>query len=172
MRLPLRFKCSNCDQWHEGVPGWAYPFPMVYFDVPESEREERCYLSDDLCVVDDQRFFVRGCIDLPVCEHSDVLVIGAWVEVSEEDFFEFQDLLGVEKREMFGPYSGKLSAAIPTYENTEGLKVSVLLKDGGTRPSLRLETPAHRLTIEQRGGLPMERLQSIYTHFERLRTPG
>ena len=134
MKPSAKFKCKSCGKWHEGVRGWSYPFPMKYFDVPEAERATRCYLSEDLCVVDHSHFFVRGCLDIPILDHSERLVIGAWAEMDEQDFFEYQDLLDTPRRNTFGPYNGNLSAAIPTYEHTEGVALLVRVENDGIRP--------------------------------------
>ena len=172
MKASVRFKCKNCDEWHVGVPGWGYPFPMPYWDVPELERSERCFLTSDLCVVDDQRFFVRGCLDLPIAGYADVLVIGAWVEIGDESFFEYQDLIDLPTRSKYGPYEGTLSAALPTYDGTEGLRVAVVVNDSGTRPSIVIEDSEHQLGADQKNGLSIERIQSIYSYFERRRAEG
>jgi hypothetical protein len=38
----------------------------VFYGIPEDEREHRCVLQSDTCVIDDKLFFVRGCIEIPV----------------------------------------------------------------------------------------------------------
>ena len=94
MQHPYRFKCSSCDQWHEGIPGWGWKLPIEYFTVPEAEREERCFTTTDLCVVDHEKFFVCGCYEAPVQESSEILSLRVWVQLSKHDFMEFQTLLG------------------------------------------------------------------------------
>ena len=142
---------------------------MIYFDVPESERKERCYLSEDLCVVDDARFFVRGCMEIPVIDHKDVLTIGAWAELERDDFLEYQELLEVEDRDVYGPYGGFLSAAIPTFEKTEGLELNIHIKNNAIRPDLVISSATHPLGSAQRIGLTLERVQAFYSYFERNR---
>jgi hypothetical protein len=41
--------------------GW----PLPYLVVPQAEREARCELTSDTCVIDADKFFVRGCIEVP-----------------------------------------------------------------------------------------------------------
>lgn len=166
MKTTTRFKCKSCGEWHDGIPSWGYPFPMTYFDVPEEERSERCFLTDDLCVVDDERFFLCGCLDLPIAEFSEKLVIRVWAEVEEETFFEYQDLLDVKERDSYGPYLGKLSAALPTYQNTEGIKVELRINNDGIRPSIIALESNHPLTIDQINGLPAERYHEIHVYVE------
>jgi hypothetical protein len=145
---------------------------MPYFDVPEAEREERCFLTTDLCVVDDARFFVQGTLELPLMGSADPLVIGVWAEIGDVDFFEYQDLLDVRSRSTHGPYSGHLSAAIPTYSETEGLAVGVHLNDKGIRPSIVILDSSSELGRDQAHGLSLEKVQSIYSYFEARRAAG
>lgn len=172
MNPSVRFKCTNCNAWHEGVPGWGYPFPMTYFEVPESERAERCFLSEDLCVVDDEHFYVCGCLEMPVAGHSDVMVVRVWAEIDMEDFLKYQDLLDVGERESYGPYAGRLSAPIPTYQETEGLELEVKIRNHATRPLLVISQGTHPLGVEQREGMPLQRLQAIYAYFENQKNAG
>src|SRR5688572_19165597 len=94
----ITFHCNRCGEEHTGIPTFGFSYPIDYMDVPEPERAERTFLTDDLCVVDDERFFVRGCLEIPVHGSEQPFVWGLWVRIAEEDFFRFQDLLGVEER--------------------------------------------------------------------------
>jgi hypothetical protein len=145
---------------------------MPYFDVPEAEREERCFLKSDLCVVDDARFFVQGTLELPLAGSTDRLVVGVWAEIGDGDVFEYQDLLDVRSRSAHGPYSGHLSAAIPTYSQTEGLAVQVCLNEKGIRPSIVILDSSSELGRDQAHGLPLEKVQAIYSYFEARRAAG
>jgi hypothetical protein len=60
------FKCASCGEVHEGMPSFGAHAPLTYYDVPQEEREHRCDLGSDDCVVDEEFFFVRGCIEIPV----------------------------------------------------------------------------------------------------------
>ena len=50
------FLCSRCGQTHSGIPTIGFKFPIEYLDVPEAEREERLFLTEYTCVIDDDRF--------------------------------------------------------------------------------------------------------------------
>jgi hypothetical protein len=60
------FKCASCDETHVGMPTFGADKPASYCAVPEDERQSRCYVDTDVCVIDDEAFFVRGCIEIPV----------------------------------------------------------------------------------------------------------
>lgn len=167
-----RFKCASCNEWHEGIPGWGWNYPPEYFLVPPEQREERCFLTTDLCVVDDKSFYICGCLELPVAGSDDILSLRVWVSLSKENFFKFQHLLGVEHRSHNGPYFGWLSAPIPTYPETINLKTMVHIRDHGTRPYIELEPTDHPLSVEQRHGVGTERVQALYDYFEHRKVEG
>jgi len=161
-----RFKCTSCDKWHEGIPGWGWNFPPAYFLVPEAERGSRCFLTQDLCVVDDSAFYVCGCLEFPVVGSSETLSLRVWLFVSKSDFLTFQDLIGVPKRADKGPFPGILSVPIPSYPETMGLAVSIRIRDDGVRPHVALAPTDHPIYAEQLKGLGADRIQALYDYFE------
>ena len=43
-------------------------WPTYYLMVPAAEREQRCWLTDDLCVIDQKQFFIYGSLEVPIEE--------------------------------------------------------------------------------------------------------
>ncbi|MGN6520949.1 MAG: DUF2199 domain-containing protein [Dokdonella sp.] len=165
MTVSFRFWCSTCEEEHVGIPAWGWDDPLGYFMVPEQEREERCFLTSDLCVVDDEAFYIRGCLEIPINGTDDLLSLGVWVSVSESAFMEYQDLLGAQTRSSHGPYTGRLEAAISTYSDTGDLMVSLQVRDKSIRPLIQLEPSDHPLYLEQNEGASDQRVVALYDHF-------
>ena len=159
----MKYKCACCEEIIEGIPTFGWDKPLHYFDVPKDKRRTDVFLTKDLCVIADQWFFVRGCLEIPVIGHEDPYIWGVWVSLSEENFFEFQDLLDVKERSHFGPYFGWLSAHIKMYPNTENLKTMVHIRDDGERPYIKLERDGHPLAKEQETGITLDRVAEIYS---------
>ena len=157
----MRFKCTCCDQWHEGIPALAAEAPLYYYSVPENERDQRCKLTANTCVVDEDSFFVRGCLEIPIQGSDETFEWGVWVSLSAENFEIFTSLLQAEHRSQYGPYFGWLSAGIAGYPDTENLKAKAHLRDHGIRPYIELEPTDHPLAIEQRDGISIDRLAEI-----------
>lgn len=82
----LRFKCTCCDQWHEGIPALSAEAPLYYYYVPENERDQRCRLTTETCVVDEDSYFVRGCLEIPIQGSDEKFEWGVWVSLSAENF--------------------------------------------------------------------------------------
>jgi hypothetical protein len=158
----FRFKCSTCDEWHEGVPHLSAEAPPYYYAVPEAERRTRCELSSDICVVDREFFFVRGVIEIPVDGLDEAFGWGVWVSLSEASFREYLVHYEDDRRSALGPYFGWLSAAITGYPDTENLKTMVHPRKPDLRPLIELEPTEHPLAVEQRQGIDRGRLAEIY----------
>ena len=158
----MKFRCSECDQEHVGAPAFGFSAPVQYLDVPEAEREKRVFLTSDTCVIDDQHFFVRGCLEIPVLATDEFFSWGVWVSLSEASFFQFQDLLDVAQRAHQGPFLGWLCSPPRPYPDSMNLKAKVHLRNDGMRPYIELEPTEHPLAVEQRHGITVERVARIY----------
>lgn len=140
--------------------GWDYPLP--YLEVPEDQREARCHLTSDTCVIDDKDFFVRGCIEVHVHDFHDPFSRSVWTSLSPTNFAKFEELYDVSERAQHGPFFGWLCSHIWIYPQTLALKTMVHLRDHELRPYVELEPTDHPLAIEQRNGISLDRLVSIY----------
>ena len=154
---------------HEGLASLAAAAPLYYYSVPEAERAARCHLDSDTCVVDDQFFFVRGCLEVPIVGEPEPFIWGVWTSLSHKNFEVFLKLYDQEHRSHTGPFFGWLSASLKGYPDTENLKVMVHLRDHGQRPFIQLEPTDHPLAVEQRTGITVQRagaILSLYLHDE------
>ena len=161
------YQCSTCDEFHSGLPfSYGSPAPASYFDIPENERDDRVVLSSDQCIIDDEYFFILGLLEIPVLDaDEDLFSWNVWVSLSEENFNRASDLWETAGREKEPPYFGWLSTSLPCYEgNTLLLKTNVHTRPVGERPFIELELTDHPLSIEQRNGLSMKRVQEIAEH--------
>jgi len=162
----FRFKCTSCADWHEGMPTYGADAPLHYYAVAAEERERRCSLGSDECVIDEKWFFVRGCLEIPVRGESEPFIWGLWVSLSRENFEQFLRYFAKSSRSHIGPFFGWLSAELPLYPSTENLKTRIHLRDDGLRPLIELEPTDHPLAVEQREGISVDRVAEIYSFYE------
>jgi hypothetical protein len=148
------------------MPTFGWDAPLYYYQVPAEERDRRCFLGSDTCVIDDEFFFIRGCLDIPVLGEQESFSWGVWVSLSRENFAKCNQCFDQTKRSHIGPFFGWLSAALPRYPDTVNLKTRAHLRDNGTRPYIEVEPTDHPLALEQRNGIPVSRVAEIYAHFE------
>jgi len=160
--MTFGFHCTACGQVHEGIPTFGATAPLAYYSVPEAQRSELCKLDSDTCIVDDEFFFIRGCIEIPVHGQSEPLVWGQWVLLNEKDFKEWLGARDQPKRSHLGPYPGLLDIAVRAYPEAMDFKTRVHLRDNGVRPYIELEPTNHPMALEQREGITTERVAEIY----------
>lgn len=160
--MSFKFVCVSCKEVHEGMPSFGAAAPLSYYEVPEAERERRCHLGSDDCVIDEQYFFVRGCLEIPVIGEEEPFSWGVWVSLSKASYLDWIKHFDVAKRSHCGPYFGWLNAWLEPYPDTINLKTHVHLRDDGIRPFIELEPTEHPLAIEQRNGITRERVAEIY----------
>ena len=160
--MTFEFFCSGCGQVHRGMPALDAAAPLSYYSVPEDEREARCQLDSDACVIDETEYYVRGCLEIPVKGETEPFSWGVWVSLSEKSFKQWVAYYESEKRSHIGPFFGWLNAALKPYPDTVSLKTHVHLRDGFIRPFVELEPTDHPLAVEQREGISVERVAQLY----------
>jgi len=158
----MRFTCSCCGQIHDGLADLVFTAPDYYFGVPEGERTRRCTLTADMCSIDDEDFFIRGCLEIPLIGMTGRFSWGVWCSVSRTNFAKYQEVFEEEHQSHVGPFFGWFAVRLPGYPDTLNLKVMAHLRDQRTRPWFELEESEHPLSTEYRQGITAERLQKIY----------
>jgi hypothetical protein len=148
------------------MPTFAADAPLYLYGIPEEERERRCVLQADTCVIDGKLFFIRGCIEILVDWANEAFIWGAWISLSAQSYEDFVACFDTPKRAHIGPFFGWLSAELPLHPSTENLKTRVHLRDDGIRPFIELEPTDHPLAVEQRNGITGDRVAEIYAYCE------
>jgi len=155
------FECQTCGEYHVGIPSFGWDYPLEYLAVPAEERAARVELGPDHCVIDDQWFFVRGCLEIPVRGHDEPLSWGVWLSLSRSSFLEYAALHDDPQREAGARFFGWLCSAVPGYPDTQSLKTMVQVRPWPLRPYVELEPTDHPLAVEQRDGISAERVREI-----------
>jgi hypothetical protein len=161
--------CCTCGKSHEGLPfSFAADFPDAYGNLSHDEREARAIVGTDQCIIDQQQFFLRGCLEIPIAGHSERFLWGLWASVWEKDFEEIGDCWELQGREKtHGPFKGRLANSIKDYPETLNLKLKIVLQAFGTRPLFYIEESEHPLAQEQEYGISYQRAMeraSFYLH--------
>jgi len=158
----IRYRCETCGEVHEGIPDIGFNAPIYYYQLPPEERGQIARLSDDFCSINDEDFFIRTCLEIPIQGHEASFMWGVWVSLSRPNFERYRALFFEEDPPRSeGPYSGWLSNRIEPYPDTLNLKTRVHLQKGGARPTLELEPTDHPLSVHHREGIELEELLKI-----------
>ncbi len=164
------FVCRICGNRHDPLSlSFQVDSPDTWNAISPADRPHRGELSSDTCIIDNQFFFVRGNIEIPVIGESKPFSYGAWVSLAEQNFRRCCALWASPGREKEPSYFGWLNTQLPGYPDTFNLKIRLHTRPVGERPFIELEPTAHPLAVEQRTGITLSRVQEIV---ERLLHPA
>jgi hypothetical protein len=155
------FDCSVCGQTHDSLPtSFAFALPDFVNKMMPWDRESRCQMTEDWCVVDGRFFYIRGCLELPIKDSNERFVFGAWSTLSQEDFERTMEFWQHPDRQKEAPYIGSFANTVPLYPETRNLKTHIHTRKVGQRPLIKLESEigAHPLVSEQKKGIDRERI--------------
>ena len=149
----MRFKCSICQENHEGLPDYGYRWPDHYFDVPETERKERVVGDEDMCSIDNEMFFIRGVIQIPVVDYERKFGIGVWVSQKRENFETYAEKPDTDQ---IGPFFGWLCNTISFYHpETQSIKTMAHFRGNRLRPLISIEKSDHQLYKDWSEGITL-----------------
>jgi hypothetical protein len=158
----VTFTCDVCGETHAGeTRDIRMGLPQPIFLLDEDERERRAFVDGDFAALDDDRFFVRALLELPIDGEDGYFGYGTWVEVSREDMERLGELWHDEEAEATGPFPGALANELSPYAFTEGLPVRIRLRDVRRLPLVELDEANHELVRAQRRGISGHRAHEL-----------
>jgi hypothetical protein len=151
------FTCSVCGRYHdERMLDIRADLPDAIFRVADRGR---AWIADDFAVLDDEHFYVRGLLEVPIPELDDRFAYGAWLEVVRADFTE---LMGRWRDEsQFDPVHGYLANELEPYRATLGLGATLRPTTPDKLPLIELDEGQHELVREQRTGITVGRSDEL-----------
>jgi hypothetical protein len=156
------YQCSVCGEFHSELPlAFGAAAPHAYAELSDADAKVRADLSTDLCVIDEELFFIRGQLEIPIVGEDQLFTWGVWLSISRDSFARALEVWEQEGREHEPPYFGWLNTSLKIYPNTLGLKARIHTRPKGLRPFVELEPTEHPLAIEQREGITWDRVYTI-----------
>jgi hypothetical protein len=137
-------------------------------DVVRLSADERARLvkeSDDVCVIEGKRFFIRALLPLPVEAREIPYCIGLWVEVTQATFERVYELWNSEEQVHEPPFAARIANEIPTASGSLELHAEMRLTGPATRPDVFLRPSQHQLYIEQARGIDEHRVSEYSALF-------
>ena len=155
----MSYRCSVCGETHDDLPDLGSDRPDPWWDIPEGERDRRITLTSDTCIIDDEDFFIRGVIEIPIHDAEHSFGFGVWVSQKRENFLKYLEFPDSPE---IGPFFGWLCTRIAYYpEDTFLLKTMAHFRGGHLRPAILLEPTDHPLAVDQREGITLEKAWDI-----------
>jgi hypothetical protein len=168
----MRWKCSHCEEWHTGAClDFGYDWPdywrKEYDDATQRQfplaARPNTFRNENYCAINDEDFFVRGLIHLPIIGTAETFRWGVWGSLSRANF---EKLLELDsdfdvKRDSLPLMFSWLSNRIAEYPDTMNLKMHAHIQKPGDRPNFELELTDHPLSREFHRGITPERVKQI-----------
>lgn len=152
----MAYVCQCCGETHEGLPlDIAFGKPGAYFHTPPRQRKAKWKLGPDACVFNEKRFFIRGCLFVPVKDVQQFFVWGLWAEVSRHVFERHQTLFHADGTKE-PSYPACLS--VEHEERYRGLDLLPIILQFGPatqRPRFQLQPSNHWLRRDQENGITL-----------------
>jgi hypothetical protein len=158
----MAYICQQCGETHEGLPlDIGFEKPGAYFAMPARKRKGRWRTTADACMYDDKRFFIRGCLFVPVRDASECFVWGLWAEVSQHTFERYIALFDADgTKEPL--HAGALSVERDArYVGMDNLLVTIRFNSAAERPKFELRPSNHWLCRQQHDGITLHQVQEV-----------
>ncbi|WP_170771281.1 DUF2199 domain-containing protein [Ruegeria lacuscaerulensis] len=159
--MSFSFKCKTCGERHEGLPSFGPEAPLSYAVLDEEDQKSRAELGTDDCIIDDQYYFVRGRLQLPIIGQTEPFVWLVWCSLSLDSYAQWREMFGEKKRAHVGQFFGWLNVQLPFYEDTLNFATSVQLVDAGSRPLVIVQEADNQLYFDQRDGLSQAKVEMM-----------
>jgi hypothetical protein len=160
--LDHSWTCRCCGRSFTTLPmNYSFSAPRNWLALPEAERKARATLTDDLCTIGDNEYYVRGCLEIPVAESAEPLVWGVWVSVSKESFRFILDRWDAPIPDDEPARFGWLATWVNAYPEPGEISCSVYLRSSNLRPLIVLQPSDDPLAIDQRDGISLDRVKQF-----------
>jgi hypothetical protein len=154
--------CALCGQSHAGETRQLHLLlPEPIFRIDEADRDGRAWVGSDSAVLRDreqERFFVRALLELPVADEHGHFGYSTWIEVDET---AFDALRGSWLQMGSEPLTGALASEVHPYAFTEGLPVQIHPRAADVLPLVELDDADHELVRAQRNGISSHRAHEL-----------
>lgn len=157
-------KCPCCNEDIDARQmDLAFGLPDVIFALTDEQREVRAKIHSDLCSIDDQRYFIRGVVYVPVTGLGSNFGWGVWAEVSKDTFFKYYSLYDKDGSEE--PASaGVLANTPPGYDACEQA-LEIRFGPSDKRPVFIPMQSDNEFYHEYAHGLPIEKWHTIISRY-------
>jgi hypothetical protein len=160
----MSWHCSTCGETHGDFPlSFAADFPDNYANLGDADRAARTIIGSDQCVIDEEQFYLRGCLEIPIQGSDEIFMWGLWALLKPADYAGISDSWEEEGRDQkHGPYKGRLANSLKSYPvDTFNLRLTIKLRSVGERPLFFIDESDHPLAVAQRQGMTRRQVKDL-----------
>lgn len=151
--------CSCCGKYTHDF-SLSFRYPDCQFDPKNREND----LGDDLCYIKEQdAFFIRAILEIPIIGHNTPFTWGIWVSQSQDNFEYYKKHF---RKDISGRVTfGWLSNILPKYDDTYAIKTNVRFIEKSKRPKIEIQECDHQLYYDYINGITMERAEEFMSEY-------
>ena len=123
--------CSVCGEIHKEMPDIGSFAPYHWNDT--FNNDPKSLLTEDLCIIEERDYFIRGVIQIPILKSEEYFGWGVWVSQKKENFEVYREKFNDDS---IGPFFGWLSTKIDYYNTDTLYPGRVILKTSGWERSI------------------------------------
>ncbi|QBK03742.1 DUF2199 domain-containing protein [Hylemonella gracilis] len=165
MAAIFAFKCSCCDEIHEGSPSFGFKAPDQYTSLSEDQKSQMAVLSEDFCTITHSEGtdrFIRAVLEISILGVEQPFLWGVWVSLSEKSFNRYKDTYNepVIGESLFG----WVCNTIRFYPYAHPRPADVVIQGARSRPLVVLhrgEPEDDPLVIDQVQGISVAKAQEL-----------
>jgi hypothetical protein len=141
---------------HQGLPDVTFGRPDLYERMSEEDRLERALLSDDFCIIDGDKYYVRCIAEAPIEGYEERFGWGLWCELPWKGFKKVWEAYSDEDAPQEFELEGRIANRLANYPDTLGLTCQVRMTDDGMRPHAVVADRDHPLGRHQAEGMSLD----------------
>lgn len=157
-RARIRYRCDGCAELHRGLPEPVYDSPDAYQALSETDRARRALLTEDFCIIDGRRYYVRGMLYAPVLGTDECFGWSVWVELAWPEFKVCWEMFREDDCSGVPVMRARLANNVRGYGRTAGLACRITLQSEGDRPVIAITGRRHQLACHCSDGIPPEQV--------------
>ena len=139
----MAYRCACLDFSYAAPYYWSQEYEKVNPRDPEFDTEiPKTFLNEDYCAIENQHFFVRGLIHLPIIGSAETFCWGVWGSLSRENF-------------------EKLLLTFDDTDRAELPEIYAQIQEPGSRPIFEIGTNRPSSLAAYHHGITAERVREI-----------
>lgn len=151
-------QCSCCGKMvsRENIE-LTFKKPDDLVSLTEEELESRCKFNSGIFILDEEYYYIRAVLPLPVKETQENYNLGVWVQLPEKEFEVVWRLWDDENQHLNPPLQGILANSIPLTSASKNSFILLHLKGTKSRPEVEVLNENCSLFSEQKNGISLHR---------------
>ena len=155
-RSNFRFRCSQCDEIHVGLPDICFPTPHTAAEMSDDDFARDCLISSDFCIIKGSEYYIHCVLEVPVADYPDRFGWGVWCRTDWQTFKYYWETTEHDLGEILEAVDARLANNLHHMPPTDDLPCRIHFRGNDLRPLVVIEPCDHELFALQQDGLTID----------------